>query len=322
MKMFYKCLVLVFIPVLLCVTCFAAPALGTIILSEQPFTTEDNSDGTETVYHQLPVNPAWDSYVDGLGQTGLIYTNPFYASINSGDDPFFVYGSVYPVGSFIDVSDLVADGVVNFEYELSYSVYSPSELEEYSTYFNCTITPRYVLYDSSFSNLASIAGESLVDSFDANSESPNEFYVSHTVQQAIQKLSADVKYISIDWVFEIDLSSISPSYGAYMEIEPNDITMWYRMDDVVTDSELAAKLNSEVGKISGALDSAGDAFAKVPQPDIDEVIKPIDQLVDQSAVTEFSDVFGTITSWSLITSFFSVLGMIMLFSYVLFGKKG
>lgn len=217
MRKYFKYLVLAVLPALLCLSVTAA-SLGTIVLSERPFTTQVNTDGTETVFHDLPVNPAWNTTIDGVGFTGLVFSNPFYIDTDGLDEGYDLYGSAYPVGSYIDVSDLIADGVVNFDYELSYSISSPSENDDNGAYFTCTVTPRYVLLSSSFENLGSIAGQTFTDSFDANGESPDAFYVSHSVQQSIQKVSSAVKYISLEWALEVYITSTSPSYGAYMQI--------------------------------------------------------------------------------------------------------
>lgn len=300
-----------------------------IPLSSYPFRVVNNNNGTDTVVSTIETGPIWQwnitrpSYASGWHTTD---GNPFEITVQEYDGQFLITGYVWPNGKIIDISELDPDAIFNVNYDCTFQLDLPpypfSSGEVY-----VSLVPRFRLLRSSGGQIAMVNGESVWnrllntddygEALTLNVKGSQDVDLSYTNDVPQYPL----KYIELKWQFNIRVETVTSSAGLYFSMLKDKMTFSYDREHVSTDSELAKKLNDEVGKIGDDLAAAGDAFDKVPEPDISDVMKPVDQLVDAGAMKQFSAFSGIITGSALIVSYLTILGIVMMFAYVLFGKR-
>lgn len=314
--------ILVVLSLLIGVSAAKIPQIDVISLVDLPFDIVDNGDGTDTVTQSLYPEPYWDlENVPLVGPTGVYTENPFRIEItgDAANDSHLITGFMWPVG-YLDIDGIAPNGILDLSYSCAFQLFSyGSDGGEFATSGYVAFVPRYRLLDENYNQVAMVTGST--HRYDFNTD-PEEFSAATFFDQVIY-LPEDtpVRYIELKWKFYLSLQPVYSDWSLMFNVNESDFDLEYRLEHVLTDSELAEKLNDEVGKISGDLAAAGDAFNSVPKPDIDVVMKPTDEIVPQQGMSQLSGAMGVITGNALVASQFAILGVVLVISYVLFGKK-
>ncbi len=296
-----------------------------ISLVDLPFDIVNNGDGTETVIQSLSPNPYWDLYdVPLVGSTGVFSENPFYIEI-TGDEAnadHLITGYMWPMG-YLDIDGIAPNGFLDLSYSCDFLLYSEgTDGGQFATQGYVAFVPRYRLLDENYNQIAMVTGST--NRYDFNTD-PEAFSQSVSFDQTIH-LPEDtpVRYIELKWRIHLYLEPVYSDWSLEFNVYESSFDFTYLREHVLTDSELAAKLNDEVGKISDDLSAAGDAFDSVPKPsedDLGDVMKPVDQLVDQSAMNSFTEVARFFTGSGLVSIYLTIMCSVVMVSYILFGKK-
>lgn len=307
-----------------------APTISDAVkLSDYSFEVVNNNDGTDTVTTYLPEDPVyqWEivkpSYASGVHITT---GGNFEISTPDYEGQLLLTGYIWPNGKIIDISEIAEDGAFNVNYDCTFKLeVPPYPISSGRVHFS--LVPRFRLLRSTGGQIAFVNGESVWGEVDNTDDYGDTLVVRAKGSQEID-LNVEnnlpqypLKYIEIKWQYNIRIENIDGSVGLYLSMYKDSLNFSYDRHHVLTDSELAAKLNDEVGKISDDLAAAGDAFNSVPKPDIDDVMRPVDEIIPQQGMSQLSGAIGMITGTSLVATQFTILGVVLVVSYVLFGKK-
>lgn len=314
--------VLVVLSLLIGVSAAKIPQIDVISLADLPFDIVDNGDGTDTVTQSLYPEPYWDlENVPLVGPTGVYTENPFLIEItgDAANDSHLITGFMWPVG-YLDIDGIAPNGILDLSYSCAFQLFSyGSDGGEFATSGYVAFVPRYRLLDENYNQVAMVTGSTY--RYDFNTD-PEEFSAATFFDQVIY-LPEDtpVRYIELKWKFYLSLQPVYSDWSLMFNVNESAFDLEYRLEHVLTDSELAAKFNDDMGKANSELDKLGDAMASVPKPDVDSVIVSPDDLIGQDGKNALNLVYGNLFASSLILGQFAIVGALMVVSYILFGKK-
>lgn len=266
--------------------------------------------------------PLWEGnqifYGDNLGIeiTGDLATGNNYFN-----------GYVWPNGAYIDIEGIAPNGLLNLNYQVSFLIRPGTLSYNEAEQGHVAFVPRYRLLDANYDQVAMVTGSThRIDFEGADDVITSDFDFSDEILIP-EDTARPVKYIELKWVCRIQLnihadSSLDDGINLYIGIIKSQMSLSYERIHVLTDSELAEKLNDEVGQLSDKLDSAGDILANVPKPDVDHIMKPVDELIDTNAMQTFSKFTTLAAGFGLVSTYLTIVGIVIMFSYALFGKRG
>lgn len=302
------------------------PAVAdSVSLSSFPSHRVDLGNGNDEIVTEVGSNPAWTWRIPSFDSLWYYH---FGSDIDVSSDDYsgqmLVTGYVWPYYSLIDVSDLTDPTNITASYTANFAlnVGSPSD---HSGEIYVSLVPRFRLLRSTGGQVAFVNGESVWNAIDnAEFDGPLSLAVSGSQTLNLQDYhdSSDywttVKYIEIKWQFNIRIENVYPDTGIDFYVDHTDLNFTYEVPHLKSDGEI---FTDKVGELDDKLTEAGDLLGSVPKPDVDHIIKPVDELVDTDTMYHFSRFTGLVGGILWVGSYFTIVGIVMLFSYALFGRK-
>lgn len=297
-----------------------------------PYTTEDIGNRTLLTTVDVTPEPYWTwNITSPSAYSGWHYTPDSSMFDILGVTPtgrFLCTGYFWPVYQKIDIRGLYDyfdnesyAATVRAQYSCDFDLTIYGDDGTTGTVY-CSLVPRFRLLNAAGNQLQFVVDESYWNEVPTNNSETVNVPVNGV--QNITYVDTDWKnyaYIEIKWQFNIRIEDIASDVGISFRINHADIDFSFEHPRELTPDE---ELDDAIKDVDDKLSNAGDAFNSVPQPsdkDIGNIIKPVDEIVDSGWLNEFSGIAGFITGTTLISGYLTVTIMVVLVSYVLFGKK-